>query len=434
MSKVICDICGTTFPETANQCPICGCARKGSAPTAADNSGAQAEAGSTYSYVSGGRFSKANVRKSNKTGEPMQRRSSEPPKKDDGGKGANKGLIIVVVVLLLAIIAVCAYIGIRFFLPDSKPNDPPQQTNTQPSQTQTQQPTETETDPSGIACTDIQLSSTIIEFTDMERSQLLSAILTPVDTTDELIFTSSDTDVATVTDGGLVIPVGPGETTITITCGEIQKECRVVCNFSDEPEPTEPEPGNFELTFNTKYVTKEGVGDVTLEMGKTWRMYATMNVEASKVVWTSDNEAVATIKDGVVTAIAPTTGHYILVHAEYAGVKYSCRIRITGRATVTPEETTPPATDPAPDQPASVVLTMNRTDFTLRLSGARTHNVYKNTEISASVAAENITWTSENPAVCTIENGVVTAVGVGVTQVYAEYEGQRVSCIVRVNE
>ena len=25
MSKIICDICGTSYPETATQCPICGC-------------------------------------------------------------------------------------------------------------------------------------------------------------------------------------------------------------------------------------------------------------------------------------------------------------------------------------------------------------------------------------------------------------------------
>jgi rubrerythrin len=27
MSKVICDICGTTYPETADNCPICGYAQ-----------------------------------------------------------------------------------------------------------------------------------------------------------------------------------------------------------------------------------------------------------------------------------------------------------------------------------------------------------------------------------------------------------------------
>ena len=24
MSKIICDVCGTRYPETAEQCPICG--------------------------------------------------------------------------------------------------------------------------------------------------------------------------------------------------------------------------------------------------------------------------------------------------------------------------------------------------------------------------------------------------------------------------
>ena len=27
MSKIICDICGTTYPESADICPICGCSR-----------------------------------------------------------------------------------------------------------------------------------------------------------------------------------------------------------------------------------------------------------------------------------------------------------------------------------------------------------------------------------------------------------------------
>ena len=436
MSKVICDVCGTTFPETASQCPICGSARNGSAPTAVDNGGAQAEGGSTYSYVSGGRFSKANVRKRNKTGQPMQRQESA--KKDDGSNGSNKGLIIVVVVLLLAIIAVCIYIGVRFFVPESKPTEPIQQTTTQQTQTQTQQPTETETEPTGIACEDIQLSSTIIEFTDMERSQLLSAVLTPVDTTDELIFTSSDTDVATVTDGGLVTPVGPGETTITITCGEIQKECRVVCNFSDETEPTEPEEtepaiGDFALTFNTKYVTSEGVGDVTLGVGQTWRMYATMNVAASEVIWTSDNESVATIKDGVVTVIAPPTKAFILVHAEYAGVKYSCRIRVSGATTSNPAPTTPPATESDQNAGAFTMTfntkyTTNNGDGDVTLHPGNTWTAYKN----ISVSPEQATWTSDNPAVCTVADGVVTVVGVGKTMIHAEYNGVKYSCVINV--
>ena len=27
MSKIVCDICGTTYSDTEDQCPICGCAK-----------------------------------------------------------------------------------------------------------------------------------------------------------------------------------------------------------------------------------------------------------------------------------------------------------------------------------------------------------------------------------------------------------------------
>ena len=31
MNKIICDICGTSYPDTADECPICGCSREMSA-------------------------------------------------------------------------------------------------------------------------------------------------------------------------------------------------------------------------------------------------------------------------------------------------------------------------------------------------------------------------------------------------------------------
>ena len=45
---------------------------------------------------------------------------------------------------------------------------------------------------------------------------------------------------------------------------------------------------------------------------------------------------------------------------------------------------------------------------------------------------KKITWTSKNPAVAAVNNGLVTAVGNGDTEIVAEYKGQTVSCIVRV--
>ena len=31
MNKIICDICGTSYPDTADCCPICGCSRDAAA-------------------------------------------------------------------------------------------------------------------------------------------------------------------------------------------------------------------------------------------------------------------------------------------------------------------------------------------------------------------------------------------------------------------
>ena len=62
MEKVICDVCGIAYPETAAQCPICGCARSENGQTSACDT-VQVEENAAYATTKGGRFSKTNVRK-----------------------------------------------------------------------------------------------------------------------------------------------------------------------------------------------------------------------------------------------------------------------------------------------------------------------------------------------------------------------------------
>ena len=52
---------------------------------------------------------------------------------------------------------------------------------------------------------------------------------------------------------------------------------------------------------------------------------------------------------------------------------------------------------------------------------------------SGSVAKNLITWSSSNESVATFDNGTVVAVGSGTTEVHAEYNGQKISCIIRCN-
>ena len=56
MSKIICDVCGSAYADTADQCPICGTAKRDTNATKPES---QSEGG--YNYVKGGRFSHANV-------------------------------------------------------------------------------------------------------------------------------------------------------------------------------------------------------------------------------------------------------------------------------------------------------------------------------------------------------------------------------------
>ena len=110
MNKVICDICGTAYPETASQCPICGHARSADQKIITDSADGELAAGRTH--VRGGRFSKANVRKRNRAvlaeDHPAEQQvppaPEEPPmEQDNDNPPSNKGLIAAVVILPLAV-------------------------------------------------------------------------------------------------------------------------------------------------------------------------------------------------------------------------------------------------------------------------------------------------------------------------------------------
>ena len=113
MSKIICDVCGTTYAETSAQCPICGCAKSaGSRTVTGDKVNAAEEAASSYQFVKGGRFSKRNVNKRNK--ETLKRQEPKPaPQEEQPEENQNNGMIVLLLLLLAAIIAVVIYIAVR---------------------------------------------------------------------------------------------------------------------------------------------------------------------------------------------------------------------------------------------------------------------------------------------------------------------------------
>lgn len=478
MSKIICDVCGTTYVETSAQCPICGSARK-----SVDQTGAGE--GNSYAYVRGGRFSKSNVRKRNRTGKDFSRQSTpaapvrktaetqkaakpvkqrEPEKQEEDTVVVNKGLIVVVVILLLAIIAVTGYIVAKFMVPGSgsgnRPKPPVSTTTTAPEQEQTTAPT--------IPCTELTLSSATIEFTEVGNSWLLNAEKTPANSTDEIVFTSSDENVVTVTDTGYITAVGGGEAIITATCGNVKVQCTVVCSFAGgvTTEPTDPTEPEFVFEFNTKYVDEHtGKHDATIDgPGKTWRAYkASLSVNPADIQWTVDDPSICTIENGIVTAVARGKTE---IHATYGGVTYSCIIRCSWVEETEPTEpeateptepevteptepevteptepevtepTEPEVTDPTePEGGETTVIRISHTDVTLLISSGTEYDRSFNLRLRDSEGnVLEVTWTADTEGIVTIEGNKITAVSVGKVNISCTYEGVTYTCIVYVKE
>ena len=339
MSKIICDVCGTAYPETSTQCPICGCVRPADAAMVDTDEGAETAA-RNYTPVKGGRFSKSNVKKRNRAKQNSDHvsytaasaadsnRREQPRKK----KKNNTGLVVIAIILLLAVAAVVVYLAWNLFgqYPQNMPTEP----ETPPVSTEDTEPTE-----ATIPCQDIEIDVDLVEFDEIGVARMIYVSVSPADTTDTVTFESLDGSCATVTDNGKVVAVGPGETTIVITCGDVQKTCKVVCNVWEATEPTEPEQETSQLETEpsepeTEPTTEEPTTpdedfelnreDITFSfVGDRWDLYDG-DIDPSLITWTTDNEWIATITDGVAVAVGAGTTE---VHGEYNGVKVTCIIR-----------------------------------------------------------------------------------------------------------
>lgn len=79
---------------------------------------------------------------------------------------------------------------------------------------------------SDTACTSIELDKSTSSITSVGGTDTLTATVTPANTTDAIIWSSSNTDVATV-ENGVITAIGCGTATITATCGDYSDSCVV---------------------------------------------------------------------------------------------------------------------------------------------------------------------------------------------------------------
>lgn len=214
----------------------------------------------------------------------------------------------------------------------------------------------------------------------------LDVIYNPDDTTDDrtVTWTSSNEDVATVDEDGVVTPVAPGTAYIKAKVGDKEASCEVEVKVPLKgitiKEETELLKGKYEeltVTYNPADATYEG-----------------------KVTWESSDPEVATVdENGKITALKEGTTK-ITATAEENGVKF------TDECTVTVKEI----------KMDSIVI--DSADFELGLGREKQLNV--NFYPEDTTDDRTITWKSSNPEVATVdENGVVKAVKIGTAVITA---------------
>lgn len=378
MSDILCDVCGTSYPETDTQCPICGTAKSDSATVEGLNS--QETTG--YAYVRGGRFSQSNVRKRNggkeparvvapvkptketQPAEPVKPKKAKKEKKQppvmqeptpvpveppapqpvysqpDAGKDAprrkkqnkKKGsvignviLLVIVILLVAAIVAACAYLAIklaRMYV------DPTAFGGTTITTSQTSPSNSSSTNqPADIPCTDIQLSMPSYSFSSIGQTLLLQVTKIPANTTEQVTFESSDPYIASVDAEGRVVAVAKGTAVITVRCGQAEvKTCEVVCNLPNDPAyPTQPPATTIPTTGTTKPVIELELNrtDFTLVgYGSTHNLYSGP-LDPATITWTSSNENVAKVENGIVTAVG---NGYAVITAKYEDQVKTCDV------------------------------------------------------------------------------------------------------------
>ena len=333
MNKVICDVCGTSYPATSAKCPICGSVNVPPSQSVSGNTEqVKVRPEPRRAAVKGGKYSSANVRKRNKQSAAGKAAGQETAAVQSSGKKnpdrTDRILVTIAWILVVAILIVIGYVVVRYFLPSFGSKNPGTDTtgSTGSVSTTTQsEPIETtDPKPSEIACTALSLSVSSVEFDAEGQALLLNAKAEPADTTDEVLYFSSDTSVATVTNEGRVMAIGPGQAVITVQCGAFEAICEVNCSFAPEttapPETTEPEETTAPTETEVFELNREEF--MLFSAGESHKLY-TGPLSLSQISWSSSDPSVAKVENGLVTAVSPGT---VVITGEYNGMKRNCTV------------------------------------------------------------------------------------------------------------
>ena len=258
-----------------------------------------------------------------------------------------------------------------------------------------------------INVTGIKLSINQKTIKENEVFNLVATVMPENATNKKVIWTSSNVNVAKV-ENGVVTGLKAGIAVITATTEDGNKS--ITCNVNVEKEEVE------EPTINVTNITLKS-SDENIKIGDKITLQATVepeNATNKKVIWTSSNVNVAKVENGVVTGLKAGIA-VITATTEDGNKTATCNIVV--------------------DNP-----TVNVTEVKIS-ANQKTIKENETFKLNATVMPENatnknVTWTSSNVSVATVNNGEVKGISKGTAQitVMTEDGSKKATCVVTVEK
>ena len=234
-----------------------------------------------------------------------------------------------------------------------------------------------------IPVTSVSLDQTKIELTEGDELTLTATVKPDEATNKNVIWSSSNSSVATVTDG-VVTAIKAGTATITVKTDDGAKTatCKVTVVAKEIP------------------VTSVSLDQTKIELTEGDELTLTATVKPDEatnknVIWSSSNSSVATVTDGVITAIKAGTAT-ITVKTDEGAKTATCKVTVVAKEI--------PVTSVSLNQ-TKIELTEGD-EFTLTAT-VKPHDATN----------KNVSWSSSNKAVATVADGKVTAIKAGTTTI-----------------
>lgn len=268
-------------------------------------------------------------------------------------------------------------------------------TGTVPSTTEpTAEPT---TKPTTEAPTELPTENTVPEDYTLKVSQStlslevgqIGSLTAEYTGTGTLVWTSSNTNVATVSNGKVTAKAA-GTAVITVTDGVKKSQCSVTITQKTETP--------VEITLSISKTKLD------MKVGESLTLSANYNGTKS-LSWTSSNTSVATVSGGKVTAKAAGTAYISVSDGVYTA---TCAVTVANAA-------------------APVVVNLSVSPTTLNLVVGNT-----STLTASYNGTGTLSWKTSNSAVATVANGKVTAKAAGTATITVSDGSKSATCTVTV--